>query len=99
LPQLYRAHGLKGFPLLDARAKFSAASAFGDWLDCESGVSEWSDKTLKVRHRFRRGGSLMVDGWELRVCAVPHPEDPQRIKAAPIPDMVKDRLGDDGTAV
>jgi 4-hydroxybenzoyl-CoA thioesterase len=99
LPQLYRAHGLKGFPLLDARAKFSGASAFGDWLDCESSVSEWSDKTFKVCHRFLRGGSLMVDGWELRICAVPHPEDPQRIKAAPIPDMVKDRLGGEGTAL
>jgi 4-hydroxybenzoyl-CoA thioesterase len=99
LPQLYRAHGLKGFPLLDARAKFSAASVFGDWLDCESSVCEWSDKTFKVSHRFLRGGSLMVDGWELRICAVPHPEDPQRIKAAPIPDIVKDRLGGEGTAL
>jgi 4-hydroxybenzoyl-CoA thioesterase len=99
LPQLYRAHGLRGFPLLDARAKFSAASGFGDRLDCESSVSEWSDKTLKIRHHFRRDGSLMVDGWELRVCAVPHPEDPQRIKAAPIPDTVRNRLGGEGTAL
>jgi 4-hydroxybenzoyl-CoA thioesterase len=97
LPQLYRAHGLKGFPLLDARATFSAASTFGDSLDCESGVSEWSDKTLKVHHRLLRGGALMVEGWELRICAVPHPDDPQRIKAAPIPDVVRDRLGRDRT--
>jgi 4-hydroxybenzoyl-CoA thioesterase len=96
LPQLYRDHGLKGFPLLDAGAKFAAASVFGDSLDCESAISEWSEKTLKVRHRFCCGGSLMVEGWELRICAVPHPLDPQRIKAAPIPDVVRDRLGGNG---
>lgn len=93
LPKLFRDHGLKGFPLLDARASFAAASGFGDDLDCEASVSEWNAKTLKVHHRFLRGGKLMVEGWELRVCAVPHPDDPHRIKAAPIPDEVKRRLG------
>jgi 4-hydroxybenzoyl-CoA thioesterase len=93
LPKLYREHGLKGFPLLDARATFSASSAFGDDLDAESSVAEWSAKTLKVQHRFLRRGTLIVEGWELRICTVPHLDDPARIKAAPIPDEVKRRLG------
>lgn len=93
LPQLYRDHGLKGFPLLDAKASFSGSSSFGDTLDCESSISEWSGKTLTVQHRFLRGGTLLVEGFELRVCAIPHPDDPQRIKAAPIPAVVKERLG------
>jgi 4-hydroxybenzoyl-CoA thioesterase len=93
LPELYRAYGLKGFPLLDARARFVGSSTFGDSLDCEATVSEWGDKTLKVHHRFLRSGELLVEGWELRVCAIPHPDDPQRIKAAPIPDAVRERLG------
>lgn len=98
MPTLYRDHGLKGFPLLDARASFSGPSAFGDELDCESCVSEWSTKTLKVQHRFLRGGAVLVEGFELRVCAIPHPEDPARIKAAAIPEIVRQRLGGDGTA-
>jgi 4-hydroxybenzoyl-CoA thioesterase len=93
LPELYRAHGLKGFPLLEAKANFSGSSSFGDDLDCETSVSEWGAKTLKVLHRFLRGGTLLVEGIELRVCAIPHPDDPQRIKAAPIPEVVKERLG------
>ena len=93
MPQLYRAHGLKGFPLLEAKASFSGSSSFGDDLDCETSVSEWSTKTLKVQHRFLRGGTLLIDGFELRVCAIPHPDDPQRIKAAPIPAVVRERLG------
>lgn len=93
LPQLYRAHGLKGFPLLEAKATFSGSSGFGDDLDCEASVLEWSTRTLKVLHRFLRAGRLLVEGSELRVCAIPDPDDPQRIKAAPIPAAVKERLG------
>ena len=93
LPQLYRQHGLKGFPLLEAKASFSGSSAFGDDLDCEAVIADWAEKTFTVRHRLLRGGTLLVEGSELRVCAIPHPDDPQRIKAAPIPAVVKERLG------
>lgn len=93
LPKLYRDHGLKGFPLLDARATFSASASFGDDLDAEASVVEWSAKTFKVQHRFLRAGMLIVEGWELRISAVPHPDDPARIKAAPIPEEVRRRLG------
>ena len=93
LPKLYRDHGLKGFPLLDARASFSASASFGDDLDTEASVAEWNDKTLKVHHRFQRGATLIVEGWELRICAVAHPDEPRRIKAARIPDEVRRALG------
>jgi 4-hydroxybenzoyl-CoA thioesterase len=93
LPLLYREHGLRGFPLLEAKASFSGSSAFGDELDCEASIAEWGAKTFTVRHLLRRGGSVLVEGSELRVCAVPHPDDPQRIKAAPIPAIVRERLG------
>ena len=92
LPQLYRAHGLKGFPLLDTGATFSASATFGDDLDAESGVVEWTAKTLKVQHRLLRGQTLAVEGWELRICTVAHPDDPQRIKSAAIPAEVRQRL-------
>jgi 4-hydroxybenzoyl-CoA thioesterase len=93
LPTLYREHGLKGFPLLDARATFSASAAFGDDIDADSCVVEWTAKTLKVNHRFMRGATLAVEGWELRICVVAHPDDAARIKSAPIPEEVKRRLG------
>ena len=92
LPRLYRDHGLKGFPLLDTRATFAASASFGDDLDAESSVIEWTAKTLKVQHRLLRGETLVVEGWELRICVVAHPDDPQRIKSAPIPAEVKRRL-------
>jgi len=93
LPELYRELGLKGFPLLDARASFSGSSSFGDDLDCDSCICEWHAKTFKVQHRLSRDGTLLVEGFELRIAAVPDPDDPKRIKAAPIPDIVKRTLG------
>ena len=93
LPKLYREHGLKGFPLLDARATFSASATFGDDIDADSCVVEWTAKTLKINHRFMRGATLAVEGWELRICVVAHPDDAARIKSAPIPEEVKRRLG------
>lgn len=93
LPKLYRAHGLKGFPLLEAGATFQAAASFGEDLDAEASVGEWSAKTFKVQHRFRRGETLILEGWELRICAVPHPDEPARMKAAPIPEEVRRKLG------
>ena len=93
LPLLYRAHGLKGFPLLDARASFAASASFGDDLDADSCVVEWNAKTLKIQHRFMRGATLAVEGRELRICVVPHPDDDARIKSAPIPEEVRRRLG------
>jgi 4-hydroxybenzoyl-CoA thioesterase len=93
LPQLYRDHGLKGFPLLDVRATFAASASFGDDLDAESCVVEWNAKTLKVQHRLLRGAMPAVEGWELRICVTAHPDDAARIKSAVIPDEVKRRLG------
>jgi 4-hydroxybenzoyl-CoA thioesterase len=92
MPALYRAHGLVGFPILDVGAKFLGSSRFGDELEAESSVGEWTEKTLKIEHRFRRAGTLLVEGFELRICAVPHPDDPHRIKAASIPAIVRERL-------
>jgi 4-hydroxybenzoyl-CoA thioesterase len=93
LPQLYRDHGLSGFPLLEVRASFAAPSSFGDDIDIESGVVEWGAKTLKVQHRVFRGEVPLLEGWELRICTIPHPDDPARIKSTPIPDEVRRRLG------
>jgi 4-hydroxybenzoyl-CoA thioesterase len=97
MPELYRTHGLVGFPILDTGAKFLGASRFGDALEAESSVGEWTEKTLKVLHRFRRGTMLLVEGYELRICAAPHPDDPQRIKATLIPSVVRERLSDAST--
>ena len=39
-----------------------------------------------------RGEALAIEGFETRVWAAPHPDDPARIKGAPIPQEVMDRF-------
>jgi 4-hydroxybenzoyl-CoA thioesterase len=91
--RFFKDFGVRGFPLLEASAKFHVASAFGDEMDVESAVTEWRDKVFILSHRFTRGDVLLLEGHETRIFVVPHPEDPGRMKSVPIPDDVKRRFG------
>ena len=84
---------VKGFPLLEASAKFYVASGFGDEMEAEFAVVEWRDKAFILSHRFTRDGTLLLEGKETRIFVVPHPDDPTRIKSVPVPDDVKRRFG------
>lgn len=91
--KLYQEFGLKGMPLVEASAKFQVPSGFGDDIDAQSSIVEWTNKSFKVHHRFLRGETLLLEGWETRVLVIVHPDDPARIKAVPIPDAIVKRLG------
>jgi 4-hydroxybenzoyl-CoA thioesterase len=85
--------GVKGFPLLEASAKFHVASRFGDDMEAESGIAEWGAKIFRVAHRFTRAGLLLLEGSETRIFVITHPDDPTRLKSVPVPAEVKRRLG------
>lgn len=85
--------GVKGFPLLEANAKFHIASGFGDEIDTETEIAEWSGKTFRVAHRFTRDGQLLVEGSETRIFVIADPADPARIRSVPIPEEVRRRFG------
>jgi len=87
-------YGVKGFPLLEASAKFYVASGFGDEIEAESSVTEWRDKAFILSHRFLRDGTLLLEGKETRIFVVPHPDDPARIKSIPVPPAVRAKFGD-----
>ena len=85
-------YGIIGTPLVDARAKFVMPSSYGDEVVVESHVAEWRRSSFEIRHRLLKGESLAVEGIETRVWAAPHPDDPKRIKALPIPAEVVARF-------
>lgn len=87
--ELFREQGVVGAPLVDVQARFIIPSGCGDELEALSGVSEWGRSSFTVRHRFLKGGALAVEGFEKRVWAAPHPDQPGRIKATPIPDAIR----------
>jgi 4-hydroxybenzoyl-CoA thioesterase len=89
---LFTEYGLVGMPLVDVRAQFVRPSRWGDDLTAESGVSEWRRSSFVVRHRLLKGEDVAVEGFETRVWATPHPTEPDRIKAQPVPPEIVARL-------
>jgi len=92
LKQLFKTHGVLGIPLVDARARFMAPSAYGDELEAESGVIEWRKSSFVVGHKFFRDGILLAEGSETHVWAAAHPTDAGRMQGKPVPKDVIERL-------
>jgi 4-hydroxybenzoyl-CoA thioesterase len=92
--QLWETYGAVGTPLVDAGAKFSIPSRWGDDLVCESGIGEWGRSSFTVEHRLLKDGRLAVEGIEKRVWAVPHPTEKGRINGAPVPEEIIAALSD-----
>lgn len=81
-----------GFPMVDTRAKSHAPSAYGDRLRIESAVTALRRGSFDVQHRILKGDAPAVEGFETRVWAGRHPDDPARIQARPLPEEVVARL-------
>jgi len=92
LTALQSERGMLGLPLVDAHASFRSTAAYGDRLDAETGVAEWRRTSFKVRHLLARDGTPIVEGEEIRIWAMPDPQDPKRIRPTEIPDDVKARF-------
>jgi len=89
---LMEKYGAAGLPIVEVKARFLAPSRFGDQIVVESGVSKWNEKTLEVSHTIFNGGVKAVEGYEVRAFVKPHPEQPGRIKAFPIPPEMRAAL-------
>jgi 4-hydroxybenzoyl-CoA thioesterase len=82
-----------GIPLVDAHARFIVSSSYGDDLTLDSTVAQWGRTSFKVSHRFYNDReTLVAEGTEVRIWAVPHPENPFRVATAPIPPEIIERF-------
>ena len=77
--------GIIGTPLVDAQARFINSATYGEDIEIESWVETWKTKSFLVHHVARRGDTVLCEGREVRVFAMPDPQDPLRIRAIPIP--------------
>ena len=92
LEKLFKAHGVVGIPLVEARARFMIPSSYGDELVAESSVTEWRKSSFVMSHKFLREGALALEGWETRVWVVAHPTEAHRMTSAPLPEEVIRKL-------
>lgn len=81
-------YGIIGIALVDARANFLKPIKFGDKIEIASRISEFRRSSFDVEHRISVGGELAVDGGETRVWAVRSTDDPERIAATAIPEVL-----------
>jgi 4-hydroxybenzoyl-CoA thioesterase len=90
--EMTRKYGTIGCPMVETSARFILPSKFGDDVVIESAITEFGRSSFKVAHRLYNGSNLAIEAFETRIWAKRHPEDPSRIKAAPIPAEVKERF-------
>jgi len=88
-----REQGLIAGPLVDVGATFRSPATHGERVEVHSWVSEWKPKTFRITHQIRRGETVLVDGFELRIFAQPDPDDATRIRAVPIPGDFRGLFG------
>jgi 4-hydroxybenzoyl-CoA thioesterase len=86
--ELVKARGIIGTPLLEIHTRFVKPATYGQTLEVHTTVEEWRAKTFLQRHVVQRDGVLLCEGTELRAFCIRHPDDPDRIKAIPVPQDI-----------
>ena len=85
---LIERHGVVGFPIAEASARFLRPSAQGQPITFRSTVEGWQEKRFTILHQGYRDGELLLEGREVRFVGRVHPEDPKRLQAIAIPEEI-----------
>ncbi len=85
---LRRRFGIIGFPMLETSAKFTLPSRYGETVTIESRITRLGRSSFDVAHTLMRGELPAIQATETRVWAVADPDDPDKIRSAPMPDEV-----------
>ena len=89
--ELVKTTGIIGTPLLEINTKFMRTATYGETLQVHTCIKEWRDKVFIQHHQVMRGEVLLCEGFETRAFCIRHPDDPDRIKAIPIPEDIRAR--------
>jgi 4-hydroxybenzoyl-CoA thioesterase len=86
--QFTRHYRFAGYPMVDTRARFLRSTKFGDDVAIETRVKEFRRSSFDVEHRLTLDGDLCVECLDTRVWVERHPDNPDKIRATPIPQEV-----------
>ena len=87
--ELVKTRGIIGTPLLEIHTRFMRPATYGETIEVQTTVEEWMAKTFRHRHVVRRGDAVLCEGTEVRAFCIKDPQDPERIKAIPVPEDIK----------
>lgn len=87
--ELVKTRGIIGTPLLEINTRFFRPATYGETIHVHTTVEEWAAKTFRHRHVVKRGDTVLCEGTEVRAFCIRDPENPDRIKAIPVPEDIK----------
>jgi 4-hydroxybenzoyl-CoA thioesterase len=87
--ELVKTRGIVGTPLLEINTKFLKAVTYGERITIATHVAEWREKVFVQVHRVTRGDDLICEGREVRAFVRRDADDPDRLRAIPVPDDIK----------
>jgi 4-hydroxybenzoyl-CoA thioesterase len=90
--QFVKTYDSVGYPMVDTRARFLLPTRYGDDVVIETEILELKRSSFEIRHRLTKDGALAVEGFETRVWVGRDPNDPDKIKAKPLPDEMVAKL-------
>ena len=93
--ELVKTRGIVGTPLLEINTKFHKAATYGETLTITTHVEEWRNKVIVQQHRVTRTGKhgaaddLICEGREVRAFVRRDENDPDRLRAIPVPEDIR----------
>jgi 4-hydroxybenzoyl-CoA thioesterase len=87
--ELVKTRGIVGTPLLEINTRFIKAVTYGETITITTHVEEWREKVFVQLHRVTRGDELICEGREVRAFVKRDPNDPDRLRAIPVPDDIR----------
>jgi 4-hydroxybenzoyl-CoA thioesterase len=87
--ELVKTRGIIGTPLLEIHTKFMRPATYGETIEVHTTVEEWAAKTFRHRHVVKRGDTVLCEGTEVRAFCIRDPNQPERIKAIPVPEDIR----------
>ena len=92
--ELVKTRGIVGTPLLEINTKFFQAATYGETLTISTQVEEWRAKVIVQIHRITRVRAegepdLICEGREVRAFVKRDADDPDRLRAIPVPEDIR----------
>ena len=92
--ELVKTRGIVGTPLLEINTKFTKSATYGERLTIATHVEEWRAKVVVQIHRITRaradgGEDLICEGREVRAFVKRDENDPDRLRAIPVPEDIR----------
>ena len=87
--ELVKTRGIVGTPLLEIHTRFIKSVTYGETITITTHVEEWREKVFIQVHRVTRGETLICEGRETRAFVKRDPDDPDRLRAIPVPEDIR----------